>query len=191
MPGRALEGRGFSPAVAVRGKAGASAPEATWRDPSIGQSLAEHTSSPQTRGNAARYFGNRSGPISWNERSSNTERTASTWFTVYVIMPDHLHVILTPGSSTTLERAAQLIKGGSSYEIGRALQTHFPVWQPGFTQHLIRSRVDYESHVRYIDANPIRKRLAERPDEYPFCSAHGKYQLDPWPLASGAKAPAG
>jgi putative transposase len=84
-----------------------------------------------------------------------------------------------------------LIKGGSSYEIGRALQTHFPVWQPGFTQHLIGSRADYESHVRYIDANPIRKGLVERPEEYPFCSAHGKYQLDPWPPASGAKAPVG
>jgi REP element-mobilizing transposase RayT len=44
----------------------------------------------------------------------------------YVIMLDHLHVILTPGSSTTLERAAQLIKGGSSYDIGRTFQTRFP-----------------------------------------------------------------
>ena len=44
----------------------------------------------------------------------------------YVIMPDHLHVILTPGCSTTLERAAQLIKGGSSDDIGRAFQTHLP-----------------------------------------------------------------
>ena len=109
----------------------------------------------------------------------------------YVIMPDHFHVILTPGSRTTLERAAQLIKGGSSYDIGRAFQTRFPVWQPGFTQHLIRDRADYESHVRYIDANPVSKGLAERPEEYQFCSAYGKYRLDPWPVASGAKAPSG
>jgi REP element-mobilizing transposase RayT len=107
----------------------------------------------------------------------------------YVIMPDHLHAILTPDSSITLERAAQLIKGGSSYDIGRAFQPRFPVWQPGFTQHLIRDRSDYESHVRYIDANPLAKGLAERPEEYPFCSAHGKYRLDPWPVASGAEAP--
>ena len=62
----------------------------------------------------------------------------------HVIMPGHLHVILTPGPDTTLERAAQLIKGGSSYDIGRTFQTRFPVWQPGFTQHLIRNRADYE-----------------------------------------------
>jgi len=109
----------------------------------------------------------------------------------YVVMPDHLHAILTPGPSTALERAAQLIKGGSSYKIGQAFQTRFPVWQPGFTQHLIRDRADYESHVLYIDANPIKKGLAKRPEEYQFCSAYGTYRLDPWPVASGAKAPNG
>ena len=109
----------------------------------------------------------------------------------YVIMPDHLHVISTPGSSTSLERAAQLIKGGFSYDNGRAFQTRFPVWQPGFTQHLIRDRGDYESHVGYIDANPVKKGLAKRPEEYQFCSAYGKYRLDPWPAASGAQAPSG
>jgi putative transposase len=109
----------------------------------------------------------------------------------YVVMPDHLHVILTPSARTTLERAVQLIKGGSSYDIGRAFQTRFPVWQPGFTQHLIRDRADYKSHVGYIDANPLKKSLAERPEEYPFSSAHGRYRLDPWPVASGAKAPSG
>src|SRR5215472_17010062 len=107
----------------------------------------------------------------------------------YVIMPDHLHVISTPGSSTSLERAAQLIKGGFSYNIGRTFPTRFPVWQPGLTQHLIRDRADYESHVRYIDANPVKKGLAEQPEGYPFCSACGKYPLDPWPMASGAKSP--
>ena len=106
----------------------------------------------------------------------------------HVIMPDHLHVILTPGCSTTLERAAQLIKGGASYDIGRAFQTRFPVWQPGFTQHLIRDRADYESHVRYVDGNPVKRGLAERPEAYQFCSAHGKYGLDPWAVASGAKS---
>jgi putative transposase len=107
----------------------------------------------------------------------------------YVIMPDHLHVILTPGPSTTLERAAQLIKGGSSHEIGERFATRFPVWQPGFVQHLIRGQADYDSHARYVDMNPIKRGLASRPEEYSFCSASGKYRLDAWPVASGAKAP--
>ena len=67
-------------------------------------------------------------------------------------------------------------------------QSHFPVWQPGFTEHRIRDEADYRRHVAYIDFNPVRARLATRPQEYPFGSARGKYSLDRWPLTSGAKA---
>ena len=107
----------------------------------------------------------------------------------YVVMPDHFHVILTSGIETTLERAAQLIKGGSSHEIGARFGTKFPVWQPGFVQHLIRDQADYDSHVRYIDMNPVKRKLASRLDEYNFCSAYGRYRLDQLPVASEAKAP--
>ena len=48
----------------------------------------------------------------------------------YVVMPEHLHVILTPSETTTLEKAVQLIKGGSSHEIGARLRSKFPVWHP-------------------------------------------------------------
>ena len=107
----------------------------------------------------------------------------------YVIMPDHLHVILTPGHSTTLEKAVQLMKGGSSHEIGKHFGSRLPVWQPGFTEHLVRDQADFMHHLSYIDANPVNARLAERAPEYPFCSAHGKFKLDPWPVASGTAAP--
>jgi hypothetical protein len=44
----------------------------------------------------------------------------------HVIMPGHLHVILTPGPDTTLERAAQLIKGGLLTTSAGPLQHAFP-----------------------------------------------------------------
>ncbi len=100
-------------------------------------------------------------------------------------MRDHIHVILTPAQSTSLEKAVQLVKGGSSHEIG----SRFPVWHPGFTEHQIRDRNDFDLHVRYIDDNPVKAGLAATPAEYPHGAATGKFALDPWPLASGAKAP--
>ena len=106
----------------------------------------------------------------------------------YVVMPDHLHVLLTPGSTTTLEKAVQLIKGGSSHEIGKRHGMRFPVWHAGFTEHLIRDEVDFDSHVRYIDSNPVKAGLAENPEDYPHGSARGSCRLDSWPMASGAKA---
>lgn len=73
----------------------------------------------------------------------------------YVIMPDHLHALLTPGKTTSLERAMQLIKGGSSRELSRRFGSRFPIWQPGFTEHRIRDADDYATHVTYIDLNPV------------------------------------
>lgn len=107
----------------------------------------------------------------------------------YVVMPDHVHVIITPGDTTSLEKAVQLIKGGSSHEFGKAAAHKFPVWHAGFTEHQIRDSEDYEAHVRYIEMNPVKARLAARPEGYPYSSARGKFELDPWPVSSGAKAP--
>jgi putative transposase len=107
----------------------------------------------------------------------------------YVVMPDHMHVILTPGMTTTLEKAVGLFKGGSSFDIGKAVAMKFPVWHEGFAEHQIRDTEDYETHVRYIDSNPLKAGLVREPKEYPYCSLNGEYRLDPWPVASGAKAP--
>ncbi len=107
----------------------------------------------------------------------------------YVLMPEHLHMILTPGISTTLEKAMGLIKGGSAFEIGKAIAMKFPVWHAGFTEHQIRDRQDYETHVRYIDLNPVKAGLVKEAGDYPHCSLNRKYEHDAWPVASGAKAP--
>jgi REP element-mobilizing transposase RayT len=107
----------------------------------------------------------------------------------YVVMPEHFHALLTPGTTTSLERAVGLFKGRSSHDIGRALQMRFPVWHEGFTEHEIRDKEDYETHVRYIQSNPVKAGLVREPRDYPYCSLNGKYRLDSWPVASGAKAP--
>jgi len=107
----------------------------------------------------------------------------------HVVMPDHLHLIVTPGDSTTLEKSIQLIKGGSSREIGKRDGMRFPVWHAGFTEHQIRDQRDFDSHAKYIDENPVKACLAEKAEDYPWSAAAGKFALDPWPVASGAKAP--
>jgi putative transposase len=43
----------------------------------------------------------------------------------YVVMPEHLHIILTPGDATTLEKAVQLIKGGSAYRFEKSFNCDF------------------------------------------------------------------
>jgi putative transposase len=99
----------------------------------------------------------------------------------FVLMPDHFHALLTPSTNTTLERAAQFIKGGSAHRMRGERTSASPVWQRGFSDHRIRDCGDYESHVRYIEQNPIRKRLVTSPSDYRWSSATGHYRMDPIP----------
>ena len=97
----------------------------------------------------------------------------------FVVMPDHIHVLLTP--KTSLEKAAQFIKGGFSYRAKKELGSNMEVWQKGFSDHRLRDLSDYEGHVVYIHENPVRKRLCERASEYPYSSAHSGFEVDPVP----------
>jgi len=94
-------------------------------------------------------------------------------------MPDHIHVLMTP--LTKLEQAVQFIKGGFSFRAKKELGSNMEVWQKGFHDHRIRDAGDYAQHIRYIHENPVRKRLCERANEYPFSSAHPGFELDAVP----------
>jgi putative transposase len=95
----------------------------------------------------------------------------------FVIMPDHIHLLITPSAEISLERAVQFIKGGFSFR----LKSRGPVWQAGFTNHRVHDLDDYERHREYIRMNPVRARLAERPEDYRHLSASGALRMDPIP----------
>jgi putative transposase len=99
----------------------------------------------------------------------------------FVVMPNHFHLLMTPGESTSLEKAVQLIKGGSSHEIHKQTENQMEIWQVGFHDWTIRDGEDYRAKVGYIRMNPVVKRLVERPEEWVFGSACGKYAIDPAP----------
>src|SRR5581483_10022639 len=94
----------------------------------------------------------------------------------FVIMPDHLHMLLTPTLSISLERAVQFIKGGFSYRMGKILK--MAIWQQSFTYHRVRDSQDYAQHCLYIQHNPVRAGLVEKPEHYPHLSIHFRNYLD-------------
>ena len=95
----------------------------------------------------------------------------------FVIMPDHVHLLLTPAPEISLERAMQFIKGGFSFR----LKSQSSIWQASFTNHRVRDLDDYEHHRQYIRMNPVRARLAKRAEEYSYCSAAEVMRMDPVP----------
>jgi putative transposase len=111
----------------------------------------------------------------------------------FVIMPDHLHLMLTPNDETSLEKAVQLIKGGSSHRIHKERGGKMEIWQVGFHDWTIRDLEDWKAKANYIHMNPVKARLCERSEDWPYSSASRKFSLDSVPqkyenMASGAKA---
>jgi len=109
----------------------------------------------------------------------------------FVVMPNHLHILLTPGDTTTLEKAMQFIKRGCSYEIHKRRERRMDIWQAGFFECTIRNAADFRSKADYIRQNPVEAKLAEAPEEWLYSSARSGFAMDEWPsgFASGAKAP--
>ena len=99
----------------------------------------------------------------------------------FVVMPNHIHLLLTPSPDLTLERVMQFIKGGYSHRAGQQLGPSLGIWARGYVDHRIRDEQDYRSHREYIHQNPVRKGLASSPEQFPYSSANVKFQLDSAP----------
>jgi len=87
----------------------------------------------------------------------------------FVIMPDHVHLLLTIGDGMTIEKAMQLIKGGFSYRLGKEHGVKGEVWQKGFSEARVNNKGSYQQHRTYIAANPVKAGLADSPDQFPHC----------------------
>jgi putative transposase len=104
----------------------------------------------------------------------------------FVVMPEHIHLLITPALGVTIERVMQFIKGGYSYRVGKELGSRTEIWQQSFTDHRIRDEGDFFRHRDYIRENPVKRRLAETPHAYPYCSAFPGFDLDEFPSAAKA-----
>jgi putative transposase len=106
----------------------------------------------------------------------------------FVVMPDHIHLLLTPAQNVTVERAVQLIKGEYSHSLGTLIGRKSEIWQRGFTDHRIRNSQDFAHHQNYIHHNPVEGKIALDTRGYRYGSAFPGFRLDPWPPAAEAAA---
>lgn len=79
----------------------------------------------------------------------------------FVLMPDHVHLLITPAIDQSTARCLQLIKGGYSHAVRE--QSPGEIWHSGYHEHRIRDLADYEAQRHYIAQNPIRKHILAHP----------------------------
>jgi putative transposase len=87
----------------------------------------------------------------------------------FVIMPDHVHLILRVPADSSVEKCVQLIKGGFSFRAHRELGFQGEVWQRGYSEMRIHDEERLKSHHEYIAKNPVKAGLVASQNEYPFC----------------------
>jgi REP element-mobilizing transposase RayT len=89
-----------------------------------------------------------------------------------VVMPDHVHMILTPLIDTerrevfSLTRITQAIKSASARAINQKLIRTGAVWQEESFDHVLRSSEGLDAKVEYVVQNPTRKGLVTAWHEY-------------------------
>lgn len=86
----------------------------------------------------------------------------------FVVMHNHVHILMTVPGDMSLEKAMQLIKGGFSFRAKRELEFHGEIWQRGFSDVRVVDAESFEEHRAYIDNNPVKAGLANSAGEYPY-----------------------
>jgi putative transposase len=87
----------------------------------------------------------------------------------FVIMPDHVHLLLTVDDGMTVEKAMQLVKGRFSHRLGREFGFNGEVWQRGFSEVQVLGEGSLKEYRAYIANNPVKAGLVDAPEKYAYC----------------------
>jgi putative transposase len=89
-------------------------------------------------------------------------------------MPNHFHLLITPISPITIEKAVQFIKGAFSFRAKKELAFNGEIWQTSFHDRRVRDASEHAQFRHYIHMNPVRRGLATSPEEFLHSSANLK-----------------
>ena len=85
----------------------------------------------------------------------------------YVVMPEHVHLLLSEPKSGTLAEALKSLKQGVSRRLIAGAE-HF--WQKRYYDHNVRSAQSFFNKLRYIHRNPVTRGLCASPEEWEWSS---------------------
>lgn len=89
----------------------------------------------------------------------------------WVVMPNHVHALFTPGEHETLRIIVGAWKSVSCRLANRILRRKGQFWQEDYFDRYIRDADHYARARRYIRNNPVNAGLCRTPEEWKFGSA--------------------
>lgn len=96
-----------------------------------------------------------------------TRRCYGFWVTGYVVMPEHVHLLVSEPERGTLATALQAPK----QSVARRLigdREHF--WQARYYDFNVWSKVKRIEKLRYLHRNPVKRGLVEKPEDWAWSS---------------------
>jgi putative transposase len=89
----------------------------------------------------------------------------------YVVMPNHIHLLLSITDQQQLSRVIQLIKGGFSHSLRENGIVFQAVWQQRYHDRRVRDANQFTEFSRYVRQNPVQRGLVQNAEDYPYSSA--------------------
>jgi len=101
-----------------------------------------------------------------------------------VVLPEHLHMIVTPKISKDYSNIVRHIKRSFVYGLDESVKAqakveisakkyhrgHSGIWQERFYEHTIRNEKDLLEKMQYIKNNPIKHNLVENLNDWKYTS---------------------
>ena len=104
----------------------------------------------------------------------NTRRRYGLRIYGFVLMPEHVHLLLSEPERGTLACALQSLKSASARMARRAepvLVTAAPhFWQARYYDRYMRDYAEFSEKLRYIHRNPVKRGLCAAPEHWPWSS---------------------
>ncbi len=88
----------------------------------------------------------------------------------YCLMPNHVHLVVTPTSSDGMPRALRAVHCQYAQRIHRMRAVSGHLWQGRYYCSAL-DPTHFLNAIRYVELNPVRARLIASPEDYPWSSA--------------------
>lgn len=102
----------------------------------------------------------------------------------YVLMTNHVHLLLTPDSATAVSRLLQAVGRRYVRYVNRLYRRSGTLWEGRFKSSVIDSQRYLFVCSRYIELNPVRAGMADDPGGYRWSSYRRNGQGAPDPVVS-------
>jgi len=89
----------------------------------------------------------------------------------WVVMPNHIHFLMTRFEAIKLANVMQSFKSLTSHKGNKILGRKGRFWMEDYFDRYIRNAEHFSKTVRYIESNPVKARLCKKPDDWPYGSA--------------------